>query len=138
MSKAIVFGWLAAAVACGVSLSAAVSQERHTAPGPAAAQASDPPATDRADAIVPPVRRVRPKSPSGPVAAQSPKNSAQAKGSPTVHRVAAPNIAARSACARGATVNRGLKRCAPKASAEAAVAQNGTAKSKGSDGPQRR
>jgi hypothetical protein len=127
MSKAIVFSCIAAAIAFGLSISGAVGQERDGTSSPAAAPASAPPATARADAIVPPIRRVRPKTPPGPVGVAKAKSAARSKVSAVARGGPGSNVVAGAVCARGATFKRRLDRCDRKPRATTAAGQNGAA-----------
>jgi hypothetical protein len=107
MSVGVACRWIAAVVAVGLTVSGAVGQESAGGTGGAPTATSHPLAT-RPGAIVPPVRRVRPKTPSGPVAKPAANDAAAHKRSATVRRgarIAAP------ACAQGAAFNRKFRRC---------------------------
>jgi hypothetical protein len=117
MSKAGVVSWIATAVALGMSVSAAVGQGGTASPQAMANTASTPLA-----AMVPPVRRVRPKTPPGRLAVPNAKGAAAHKTSATVRRgapVAAP------ACAQGSAFNRKFRRCERKNSAKTGGASSG-------------
>jgi hypothetical protein len=117
MSKAVVFGWIAAALALGLSVSGAVGQGGAGSPSDMATTASTPPAAPPA-AMVPPVRRVRPKTPPGRLAVPKAQDAASHNGSATARRGALSKVAAGRACAHGATFNRKLKRCERKKGAK--------------------
>jgi hypothetical protein len=119
MAKDVVCRWIAAAMALGlmIGVAAAAGQEGAGSPSGRATTASASPAA-LPEAMVPPVRRVRPKSPPGRLAVPKAKAAALHKGSAMVRRGALARVAANAACARGAAVNRNRRRCERKNGAE--------------------
>jgi hypothetical protein len=136
MSKAVALGWIAVAVVIGLGVSGAGAQEsagnsNNSAPETSTPLAA-PPSAQRPDVFVPPVRRVRPKTPPGPAAVRRGTRAANSKGSAGVQRAAGSKAAAGAGCEQAATLNRKLKPCEPKNGAKAVRVQNGAALPKGS------
>jgi hypothetical protein len=134
MWKAAAVGWIAAAVMIGLIVSRAVAQENASPISSAAlanAPLAVPPSAKRADAIVPPVRRVRPKTPPGPVSVRRSRRPAPSKGSAAVRRAAVSKVAAGPGCEQTLS-DRKLRRCEPKNGAKAARHQKGAALPRGS------
>jgi hypothetical protein len=126
MSKIAAVGWIVAAVVIGLSVSGAVAQDSAANPIGSGAQASAPPtgSATHAEAFVPPVRRVRPKTPPGPVSARRATRAAPSKGSAGVRSAAVSKIAAGAGCEQ-APPERKLRRCEPKNGAKVARHQKG-------------
>jgi hypothetical protein len=143
MSKAATVGWIAAAVMIGLTVSGAGAQDSLGNPIGSGAQASTSPATPpsakRAESFVPPVRRVRPKTPPGPVSARRAKRAAPSKkGSAGIRSAAVSKVAAGAGCEHAAPLDRKLRRCEPKNGAKAARHPKGAALPHGSAASQTR